>query len=75
MLYDLVTGRNFTVAEAASEAAETETPVLRIDLRNDDPLEGKDITVFSCEDVTGEVSGYLGQENMSACLYELTIEE
>ncbi|MBQ2277764.1 MAG: hypothetical protein II333_04265, partial [Clostridia bacterium] len=75
VLYDLVTGRSFTIADAASEEAEPEPPVLRIDLRSGDCLEGKDAAIFACEDVTEEVSRYLGQENMSARLYGLIIEE
>ncbi|MBQ9718870.1 MAG: hypothetical protein IJV76_12840, partial [Clostridia bacterium] len=75
VLYDHVTGRSFTVVDAASEAAETETPVIRLDLQKDEPLEGKDVTIFDCEDMTEDVGTFLAMDNLTARLYRMTTEE
>lgn len=74
VLYDLVTGRRFTAADAASEAAETEEPVICIDLRSDDPLEGNAVVIFACEEVTEEVGTCLKHEKLTARLYRMTVE-
>lgn len=76
-LYDRGTGKVFALADMTrtEESELPDVPMIRADFRKDEPLEWEGVTIFACEDVTEEVSGYLGQENMSACLYELTIEE